>query len=466
MKLADRCGTSTHMRALGCLLSAVLAGCWSPLPSVDDDLLPVALSGSASARAGGTGGGTALGGGATGGGTTTMGGGAAGVVVPGVPFNATPLIAPVAGRSCGGLGSVLRAGIPADAGCGNSCLFVVSETSTQLAFRSGQGPAADRLWFAVQGGLGPDFVVFTAFRAASSSRWLVAKSLRSDRLVELQPLGNGNVEVKGLWFQGAFHYVVTEFAPMANAVRTSTLRVWSPTMSSGAEVVANLPAPLTAGFGINSLTASAYLLVLEDGLYQVPLYGMNRQATRAIAVRDVTAFTVTDTGPFAYATRSADGSRSIVTGDFGSTLTTRVLTTQLSATTLGILDFQRLVALDDHGVWVLDREGRELPTLLYAQRHFVQGYRIVSALAVEPFNGSRVFVGEICDFDPDSPGYGTVKLELPSRPGARPSTPGKATWATGSGEWPWRTPVLDPPPWELLVRDGQLGPFLVRVTGP
>lgn len=66
----------------------------------------------------------------------------------------------------------------------------------------------------------------------------------------------------------------------------------------------------------------------------------------------------------------------------------------LGATTLGILDFQRLVALDDHGVWVLDREGREPPTLLYAQRHFVQGYRIVSALAVEPFNGSRVFVGE------------------------------------------------------------------------
>jgi len=59
-----------------------------------------------------------------------------------------------------------------------------------------------------------------------------------------------------------------------------------------------------------------------------------------------------------------------------------------------------------------------------------------------------------------------VKLELPSRPGAMPSTPGSATWATGSGDWPWRTPVLDPPPWDLLVRDGQLGPFLVRVTGP
>lgn len=334
------------------------------------------------------------------------------------------------------------------------------------AWRSGLGPSAEVLWFPVEGGLGPDFVVFTSYRTDTPRRRLVAKALRGDGLFELQPVGPGNVSVSGTWFQGAFHYVVTEWAPMANAPRTSTLRVWSPSRVGGAEVVAALPTPLTAGFGINSLTASAYLLALEDGLYRVPLFGENREATRIISVRDVTALTVTDTGPFAYATRSADGSRSVVSGDFGAMVQTRVLTTELGAKTLGVLDFDRLVSLDEYGVWVLDRQGRATPTLLYGQRNYVQGHRMVSGLVVEPFNGSRVWVGEICHFDADAPGFGTVKLELPSRPGAMPSSPGEASWVTGTSEWPWRTPVLDAAPWDRQERSGLFGAFLVRVIGP
>lgn len=449
------------MRSLGVVLLLV-SGCWSPLRSVDDDLLPV----NRERDAGGTGG--------AGGGTASSAGGSAagGSVTPMPDGGTTPLLAPVAGpppASCTSnrdpIDTVLRSGIPLDAGCGNGCLYEVTETSARLVWRSGLGPSAEVIWFPVEGGLGPDFVVFTSYRTDMPRRRLVAKSLRNDALFELQPVGAGNVSVSGTWFQGAFHYVVSEWAPMANAPRTSTLRVWSPSMA-GAEVVAALPAALTAGFGINSLTASAYLLALEDGLYRVPLFGVNRQATRVIAVRDVTALTVTDTGPFAYATKSSDGARSIVSGEFGAMVQTRVLTTGLGAKTLGVLDFDRLVSLDEYGVWVLDRQGRTTPTLLYGQRNYVQGYRMVSGLVVEPFNGARVWVGEICHFDADAPGFGTVKLELPSRPGAMPSSAGSATWVTSTPEWPWRTPVLDSAPWERQQRDGTLGAFLVSVTGP
>lgn len=450
-----------------CVL-VLLSGCWAPLPSVDDDLLPVnrRLPGS---TGGGSAGGAALAGGAAGG--VVQAGGGAGGGAPerdgGVPFGAVPLLAPVSGpvpAACSldrePLGERLRANIATDAGCGNSCLYEVSETSARLVWRSGLGPSAEVLWFPVEGGLGRDHVVFTSYRTGTPGRRLVAKALRSDALVELQPLGSGNVAVSGLWFQGAFHYVVTEWAPRANAPRTSTLRVWSPELGGGSQVVAALPSPLTAGFGINSLTAYAYLLALEDGLYRVPLYGMNQAATRVVAVRDITALTVTDTGPFAYATAG-----SIVSGELGVAVQTRVLTTELGAKELGVLDYDRLVALDEHGVWVLDRQGRETPQLLYSQRPFVQGYRMVSGLVVEPFNGARVWVGEICHFDADAPGFGTVKLELPSPPGARPSSPGSATWVTGTAEWPWRTPVLDAAPWDRLHREGTLGAFLVRVTG-
>lgn len=453
------------MRSLLCGL-LLLSGCWSPLLFVDDDLLPV-NRGPAGAAGGGaamTAGGTAMmgGGSAMGGGRATRDGG--------VPFDATPVLAPVSGplpASCTSdrdpINAALRGGIPLDAGCGNTCLYAVTETSLQLVWRSGLGPSAEVLWFPVEGGLGPDFVVFTSYRTDTPRRRLVAKALRSDTLFELQPVGNGNVSVSGVWFQGAFHYVVTESAAVANARRTSTLRVWSPERVGGSQVVAALPTPLTAGFGINSLTASAYLLALEDGLYRVPLFGVNQVATRVVAVRDVTALTVTDTGPFAYATRSEAGSRSIVSGDFGATVQTRVLTTELGAKTLGVLDFDRLVSLDDDGVWVLDRQGVATPTLLYGQRDALQGHRMVSGLVVEPFNGSRVWVGEICRFDADAPGFGTVKLELPSRPGAVPSRPGAATWVTGTPEWPWRTPVLDSS-WERQQRDGLFGAFLVSVT--
>lgn len=451
------------MRSLGFVL-VLVSGCWSPLGSVDDDLLPV----NRVRDAGAAGGGVAM----MGGGSASGGGAAGGSVTPLPDGGTTPLIAPVAGpppASCTNnrdpIEAVLRSGIPLDAGCGNGCLYEVTETSARLVWRSGLGPSAEVIWFPVEGGLGPDFVVFTSYRTDTPRRRLVAKSLRTDALFELQPVGAGNVSVSGTWFQGAFHYVVTEWAPMANAPRTSTLRVWSPSMAAGAEVVATLPSALTAGFGINSLTASAYLLALEDGLYRVPLFGVNRQATRVIAVRDVTALTVTDTGPFAYATKSSDGARSIVSGELGAMVQTRVLTTELGATTLGVLDFDRLVSLDDFGVWVLDRQGLATPTLLYGQREYVQGYRMVSGLVVEPFNGARVWVGEICHFDADAPGFGTVKLELPSRPGAMPASPGIATWVTSTPEWPWRTPVLDGP-WERLQRDGMLGAFLVNVTGP
>jgi hypothetical protein len=343
----------------------------------------------------------------------------------------------------------------------------VTEDAGVLAYRSGSSPAQDLVWFPVKGGLGQGFVVFTSERANGSERRLVAKSLATDAVFELQRLGPGNVSVVGQWLGGSFHYVVSEWPTMAGGPNPrSSLRVWSSATPIAAEVVAELPSPLSAGFGINSLTAYVYVLALMDGLYEVPLYGNARQARRFYEATGITALAVADTGPIAFAT-DGPGGRSIVAGSLGSQVELRVLSRDLTASALGILDYETVVALDPaRGVFLLDPEGQRAPELLYAQRNFVQGYRRVTDLLVPPFGGG-VWITEMCHPDPDAPMWGTVELERPSRVGAMPSRPGQARWVTGTADWPWRTPVLDTGASEQSIdREGSWGAFLLQVVGP
>jgi hypothetical protein len=430
------------------LVGAFVTGCWAPFPGVEDDLRLIQRTTrdagpSMTPDAG----------------PTDAGRLDAGGVVPSTAAIAPLVEAPPA--ACGRLGELLQARVPPDAGCGNRCYFTVTEDAGVLAFRSGSGNDADRAWFPVEGGLGESSLVFTSHFGGRGRR-LVAQSRRSAQLFELQPLGDGNVSVVGQWFAGSFHYVVTEWAPMAGSPRRSTLRAWHPATPVQAEVVAELPSPMTVGFGINSFTASAYLLGLSDGLYEVPLFGTNRQARRVVAVSDLTALVVTDTGPFAYGT----GAGQIVFGDFGSTVTSRVVATGLEASALGVLSHDALAVFDaERGVFVVDTR-TATASLLYAQREFIQGYRHIGAMQVVPFSG-EVAISEICHFDPDSPTWGTVALEQPSPAGAMPQRPGRARWVTGTPDWPWRVPVLDAPSWNPVVhRDGLTGAFLYEYVGP
>jgi hypothetical protein len=449
VKLERRRGTPIGMTARLLLVGAFVTGCWVPFPDVEDDLLPVRRT----SRDAGT--------------TPSPDAGRMDAATPdaGGPLPTTATLAPLEGpppAACGRLRELLAARVAQDAGCGNRCYFTVTEDEGVLAFRSGTGPGAELAWFPVEGGLGPEYLVFTSYRSGGGGRRLVAQSRRSSQLVTLQALGDGNVSVVGQWLGGTFHYVVTEAAPVAGSPARSTLRAWHSASPVEAEVVAELPSPLVAGFGINALTAYAYVLALADGLYEVPLYGVNRRARQVIAAPDLTALVVTDTGPFAYGTRSGQ----IVFGDWGAPVTSRVVATGLEATSLGVLSYDTLAVFDRRrGVFLVDTRTSSL-SLLYAQREFVQGYRYLGAMHVEPFSG-QVSVSEICHFDPDSPTWGTVALELPTPPGAVPARPGQARWVTGTADWPWRVPVLDAPAWEPLVhREGSTGAFLVDVVGP
>lgn len=378
----------------------------------------------------------------------------------GVPFGAKAIIPPVPGplpavcRPYEHLDTTLRASIPGDGGCQESCLYAVTQTTTRLVYRPDPTLGTEPVSSLVEGGLGTGFVVFTI--DGRGGRRLAAKALDADTFLELQSLGSA--QVVGHWAGGVFHYVVTE--SVLNTPTTSTLMAWDPATPTGATRIIGLPSPLSvAGFGINSLSAGAYLLALRDGLYQVPLFGLGRVATRVVTASDITALIVTDTGPFAYATKSSNGQRSIVTGDFSATVLTRVVTTALTATSLGLLDYQRLISLDDSGVWVLDREGRQPPTLLYARREYLQGESFLGDIVVEPLNGGVVWLSEICLFDPDAPGMGTVRLDVPSTP----ASAGRASWVTGTPEWPWSVPALDG---TASIRNGARGAFLIAVTGP
>ncbi|MDX2010260.1 MAG: hypothetical protein SFW67_08725 [Myxococcaceae bacterium] len=431
------------------LVGAFVSGCWTPFTEVEDDLMPIVRN-SATADAG----------------VRPPSPDAhvadAGRSDAGTPMPTSALIAPVPGpvpAACGSLNSVLEAKVSRDAGCGNGCLFTVEEQTSALTFVSG-GTGTESFWFAVEGGLGPDWLVFTSYRPGLGRR-LVAKSRRSDALVQLQRLGEGNASVMGQWMGGTFHYVVTEWAPIAGSPRRSTLRAWNSATPIDSEVVAELPQPLGAGFGINSLTAYAYVLALEDGLYEVPLYGVSRQARRVIAEPDVSALVVTDTGPFAYGTRAG----SVVYGDWGSQVRSEVVATGLVATTLGVLGYGELAVFDrERGVFAIDT-ATKTASLLYAQRQFVQGYRYVGAMLAPSFSGT-ISVSEICYPDPDSPTFATVALDLPFPLTGTPVRAGAARWVTGTSDWPWRVPVLDGPPWDRPPdREGLTGAFLLRLVG-
>jgi hypothetical protein len=448
------------MRTSIVLLLVLFTGCWSPHPAVDDGLTPIRREGAVPRDAGAP---PPDAGGPRDAGPT--------VEVDAGPLPTTPLVPFVEGlppTDCGMLRSRLLARTPRDAGCGNGCLFQVTEDAGVLAYRSGSSATQDVIWFPVEGGLGEGYVIFTSERANGTERRLVAKSLATDAVFELQRLGPGNVSVVGQWFGGFFHYVVTEWpTPAGGPNPRSSLRAWSSATPVAAEVVAELPSPLSAGFGVNSLTAYVYVLALMDGLYEVPLYGVNRQARRLVEATGITALAVADTGPIAFAT-DGPGGRSIVAGSVGGgPVRLRVLSTQLTASRLGILDYDTVVALDpSRGVFLLDADGQRAPQLLYAQRDFVQGFRRVTDLLVPPFGGG-VWMTELCDPDADAPTWGTVELELPSPTGAVPSRPGQARWVTGTADWPWRTPVLDTHAGERPIdRAGTWGAFLLQVVGP
>ncbi|MCU0695077.1 MAG: hypothetical protein MUC96_00960 [Myxococcaceae bacterium] len=432
------------------LVGALASGCWAPFSTVDDDLVPIVADA----------------------GRPPQGRDAqvadasvadAAVADAGTPLPTNAAIAPVAGpppAACGSLRAVLGARLANDAGCGNGCLFTVDEQTSSLAFVSGR-TAADTVWFTVEGGLSADWVVFTSYRDGLGRR-LVAKSRRSNALFQLQPLGTGNVSVVGRWLGSTFHYVVTEWAPVAGSPRRSTLRAWHSATPIESEVVAELPSPLGAGFGINSLTAYAYVLALDDGLYEVPLYGANRRARQVIAVPDVSALVVTDTGPFAYGTRSG----AVVYGTWGSTVQHEVVATGLEAASLGVLGYGELAVFDrERGIFTIDTASRTT-SLLYAQRDFVQGHHFIGEMLVPDFSG-QISVSEICHLDADAPTYGTVALEPPLPLVGTPARRGSARWVTGTPEWPWQVPVLDSPPWDRpLDRESLTGAFLLRVVGP
>ena len=98
-----------------------------------------------------------------------------------------------------------------------------------------------------------------------------------------------------------------------------------------------------------------------------------------------------------------------------------------------------LAVLNSTGVYVVDASSRAA-RLVYRGGGFIQGFFRLKNLLAE---SGRLYVGEICYPDADAPEWGTVELVPPSVPGATPASAGRATWLTGTADWPWRTPVLD-----------------------
>jgi hypothetical protein len=215
-----------------------------------------------------------------------------------------------------------------------------------------------------------------------------------------------------------------------------------------------------AGFG---LTADAYVLALDDGLYEVRRDGVQGRAARRVEVTGTSALVVSDTGAFAYGTREGE----VVAGEWGAQVTAAVVARGLRASALGLLGLEQLAVFDpERGVFLVDRQRGTLE-LLYAQGFDVEGNRAVQDMLVAPFS-QQVWVKEKCQTDPVTPTYGTVRLDLPLRVGDATVVPGRASWVTGSPEWPWRAPALDGERWQspAVGREGLTGPFLVHVMRP
>ncbi|MCA3014648.1 MAG: hypothetical protein INH41_19880, partial [Myxococcaceae bacterium] len=155
----------------------LLCGCWAPIEATEDGLRRVVREPSDAGRSGPGVDAGAVDGGAVDGGTLPR----------------VAVIAPVGGplpEACGALRERLEARLPPDGACGSGCLFTVQEDGGALVFRAGLG--GERLWLPIEGGLGPENVVFVSQR--DGQRWLVGKPLRGERVVRLQALPDGAIE--------------------------------------------------------------------------------------------------------------------------------------------------------------------------------------------------------------------------------------------------------------------------------
>jgi len=413
------------------------------------------LDGGAGGTGGGaTGGGAGAGGGGGGGGSSDGGGGGGGAsdFDAGTVFSVDGGIIPEIGpgpsvcMSHTVLYDLLRANVPADAGCAYGCYFLVNETDARLLLRAGSGPGEDLPWYPVASS--PDWVAFTTYRSNEVLKQLAALPTAGGPLRVIESLPARINTVKGLFFQGQLHYVVSTDT-------AHTLKVWDAT-SGMVRTVATLPSGVWKGFGVSSF-AGQYVLSLNTGIYSVPLSGSS-VLTPIYVGTDVTAFNVEDVPRLTYATSSGG----VYFVQLGATPTPQLIHPSKTAVALDEVSAGEVAMLDGDGVWLVATTTAAPPRLIYRQTNFQQGYRYLDGLLVE---GGEIYVGNICYLDPDAPTFGTMRLVPPSQPGAVPSSEGRAEWVTGSPDWPWRTPVLDGsgmPEFPARVGDG----FLVQHVGP
>lgn len=447
MKVARARRTPHAMRPMMMLSFGLLAGCFvSPNETILGRLDDGGTSGGSAggnvaggSTAGGEAGGSTAGGSSAGGAAGGSSGGAAGGAGPLTILLDAGVIpsagaAPAICNTHGVLARELFSRIPADAGCGNGCLWDVASPGAALVFRSSLVPG-ESVWQDVA--TGPDFEVLTTTNSATNQRRLAAVPFAGGAPQTIEPLpSNSNVTVWGRWFQTTFAYTLS-ITNQTTGQTTHALKIWRPAESPPLLELATLPSyprarPVAVSF------AGRYALALDDGLYVAPMYTPG-QAQRFYASNAIGAFVATDTGSAYFSERQGTETVLFSASLFGSPPTVRAIGRGLEVKAIAPAAADELGVLTDSGVFVVTPSTGQA-RLIYAGGPFIQGFLRLEGLLSE---AGRYYVGDLCHPDADAPEWGTVELTPPSPLGALPVTPGSARWITGTPSWPWSTPIVD-----------------------
>lgn len=429
------------------LALGLLSGCFVP---PNETIVGRVVGGGASGgSAGGVAGGVTAGG-STAGGVTAGGaaGGASGGTVAGgsaggvgqltilldagvIPSVGTP---PAICNTNGVLAREVFSRIPADAGCGNGCVWDVIQSGAELVFRSSLG-SGDVLWQDIA--TGPDFEVMT-MASPTTGRRLAAVPFRGGPPQTIEPLPNSsNITVWGASFLTTFAYTLS-ITNQTTGQTSHALKIWRPNEVPALVELASLPSyprgpPAEVSF------AGRYALQLDDGLYIAPMYAPG-QAQRFYASNGgIGAFVVTGTGTAYFSEQQGTETVLYSASLFGSPPTVRAIGRGLKVKAIAPAAADEIGVLTDDGVYVVTPSTGQA-RLIYAGGPFIQGFlRLEGLISL----AGHYYVGDLCYPDADAPDWGTVELTAPSPLGALPVRPGSARWITGSPGWPWSTPVVD-----------------------
>ncbi len=351
---------------------------------------------------------------------------------------------------------MLRQRIPTPSNCGNGCAVVVPETgNAQVFVRSDD---AFTYWYPVATNWGWHF--FTSHSSSTGSYALMAAPTDGTPAVTVQTFpAMSNLQIYGTAdIGGALVYSVSQQQTL-NSPWRHTLHTWSIQGGTPTQLAVLPTRPMRGAMGTVSF-AGMHVLALEDGIYAVNMYQPD-DVQQLYAGSNVTALHVEDTGRFYFATQ---GNPSVIHAYSLFADEDRPVVHLGNVTDLVELGVDSsLAVLNDQGVWLvdLDSERPNPPQLVYATRDFPQGFPWLQGL--EANDDGAIYVGQVCHQDADAPGYGTVKLELPTGPNVTPQRMGGASWVTGTPQWPWNTPVLDSS-WSDLGRT-QGNAFVIRHVG-